>query len=173
MRRPAAAIGTFLFFWLAPGMVAGYVPWAITRWHARPPFLGISALRWVGAVLIAAGAAIVIESFARFAIRGRGTPAPVAPTEYLVVSGAYRYVRNPMYVGVLAAIVGQALVFGSARLLLYAAAAWAVVTAFVMAYEEPAMARQFGADYAAYRANVRRWWPRLTPWTPSPGGRTA
>ena len=111
---------------------------------------------------------VLIECFARFATKGRGTPAPVAPTEYLVVSGFYRYVRNPMYVGVLAAIVGQALLFGSARLLVYAAAAWVVVTAFVMAYEEPAMARQFGADYESYCANVRRWWPRLTPWQPTP-----
>ena len=164
MNRPAAAIGTFLFFWIAPAMVSGFVPWLITRWQVRPPFLGLEPLRWTGAVLIVAGAAVLIESFVRFAMKGRGTPAPVAPTEYLVVSGFYRYVRNPMYVGVLAAIVGQALVFGSARLLVYAAVTWTVVTAFVMAYEEPAMARQFGEDYARYRANVGRWWPRSTPW---------
>ena len=149
-------------------MVAGYVPWMITRWQPRPPFLGLAPLRWIGAVLIVAGAVVLIECFARFATKGRGTPAPVAPTEYLVVSGFYRYVRNPMYVGVLAAIVGQALLFGSTPLLIYAAAAWAVVTAFVMAYEEPAMEGQFGDDYASYRANVRRWWPRLTPWQPPP-----
>lgn len=168
MKRGYAAAGTFLFFWLAPAMVAGYVPWLITRWRLRPPFLGFAPLRWIGPVLVVAGAAVLIESFARFAVKGRGTPAPVAPTEYLVVSGFYRHVRNPMYAGVLAAIVGQALLFGSTRLLVYAAAAWAVVTGFVMAYEEPAMARQFGADYASYRANVRRWWPRLRPWVPPP-----
>ena len=168
MNRGLAAAGTFVFFWIAPAMVAGYVPWLITRWEVRPPLLGAEALRWVGALLVVAGGAVVIECFVRFAMKGRGTPAPVAPTEYLVVSGFYRHVRNPMYVGVLAAIVGQAFLFGSPRLLVYAAAAWVVVTAFVMLVEEPMMGRQFGADYTRYRANVRRWWPRLTPWVPPP-----
>jgi protein-S-isoprenylcysteine O-methyltransferase Ste14 len=105
----------------------------------------------------------------RFVVEGFGTPAPVAAPERLVVGGVYRYVRNPMYVAVLAAIVGQALILGRLTLLLYAAAAWLVVAAFVRFYVEPTLARRFGADYEAYQRAVPAWWPRLHPW--SPGGR--
>ena len=103
-----------------------------------------SALRWSPA-----GLAIVVECFARFAIKGIGTPAPVAPTKHLVVSGLYRHVRNPMYVGVVAAILGQALYLGSVALLLYGAAVWVGFFAFVRLYEEPALS-------AAVRRGVRR-----------------
>ncbi|MDQ3792223.1 MAG: isoprenylcysteine carboxyl methyltransferase, partial [Actinomycetota bacterium] len=95
-----------------------------------------------------------------------GTPAPVAAPERLVVGGVYRYVRNPMYVAVLTAIVGQALLLGRLVLLLYAAAAWLVVAAFVRLYEEPTLARRFGADYEVYRRAVPAWRPRLRPWEP-------
>jgi protein-S-isoprenylcysteine O-methyltransferase Ste14 len=101
----------------------------------------------------------------RFAIDGRGTPAPVAPTERLVVTGAYRYVRNPMYLGVAALIVGQGLLLGQAVLLAYAAIFVVAVTVFVHGYEEPTLAQQFGQQYQAYRSAVPRWRPRLRPWT--------
>jgi protein-S-isoprenylcysteine O-methyltransferase Ste14 len=168
VNRAAAAAGSFLFFWIAPATVAGGVPWAITRWRMRPPLLGLEAGRWLGAVLVLAGAAVVIECFARFAAKGRGTPAPVAPTEHLVVSGLYRHVRNPMYVGVLATVLGQALLLGDRGLLVYAAALWIAFTAFVMLYEEPSLQDRFGDEYARYRAGVGRWWPRLEPWRPAP-----
>ena len=106
----------------------------------------------------------LVECFGRFALKGRGTPAPIAPPENLVVSGLYRHVRNPMYVAVVCAIVGQALLFGSVVLLEYAGVVWLVFHVFVLGYEEPALRQQFGSLYAAYRENVRRWWPRLTPW---------
>jgi protein-S-isoprenylcysteine O-methyltransferase Ste14 len=102
----------------------------------------------------------------RFVVEGFGTPAPVAAPERLVIGGVYRYVRNPMYVAVLAAIVGQALLLGQLGLLLYAVAAWVVVAAFVRFYEEPTLTRRFGADYEAYRRAVPAWWPRLRPWEP-------
>jgi protein-S-isoprenylcysteine O-methyltransferase Ste14 len=102
----------------------------------------------------------------RFVVEGHGTPAPVAAPERLVVGGAYRHVRNPMYVAVLAAIVGQALLLGRLGLLVYAGVTWLVVAAFVRFYEEPALARRFGADYAAYRRAVPAWWPRPRPWEP-------
>jgi protein-S-isoprenylcysteine O-methyltransferase Ste14 len=123
-------------------------------------------LPWLGCALIGAGGIVVGESFVRFAVKGLGTPAPIAPTEILVVSGLYRYLRNPMYVGVLSVIVGQALVLGSAPLLLYAAFIWPCFFTFVVLYEEPSLERRFGASYAAYRAGVPRWWPRITPWQP-------
>ena len=163
-RRVASLFGSFVFFWIAPATVAGWIPWMLTRWRMQPPLLGASAGRWLGGALVVAGAMSVVECFGRFALKGLGTPAPVAPTERLVLSGLYRYVRNPMYVGVVAAIVGQALLFGNFVLLEYAALVWLFFFAFVVLYEEPTLQRRFGASYEAYRANVRRWWPRITPW---------
>jgi protein-S-isoprenylcysteine O-methyltransferase Ste14 len=102
----------------------------------------------------------------RFVVEGFGTPAPVAAPERLVVGGVYRYVRNPMYVAILATIVGQALLLGRLGLLLYAAVAWLVAAAFVRFYEEPTLTRRFGAKYEAYRHAVPAWLPRLRPWDP-------
>jgi protein-S-isoprenylcysteine O-methyltransferase Ste14 len=168
-----AVLGSFVFFCVAPATVAGVIPWALTRWRTQPPLLGASALFWLGCALIGAGATVVLESFARFAVKGLGTPAPVAPTQFLVVSGLYRYVRNPMYIGVLSAIVGQALLLGSTLLLEYAAFTWACFFAFVVLYEERSLQRRFGAGYESYRASVPRWWPRITPWQPPAGGRAS
>jgi protein-S-isoprenylcysteine O-methyltransferase Ste14 len=173
MNGKGALLGSFVFFWVAPATVAGVIPWTLTRWRTQPAFLGASALPWLGYVLIGAGASVVVESFVRFAVKGLGTPAPVAPTEFLVVSGLYRYVRNPMYVGVLSVIVGQALILGSILLLEYAALIWLGFFAFVVLYEEPSLQRRFGKSYESYRANVPRWWPRFTPWQQPGGQRTS
>ncbi len=140
------------------------MPWWISRWEIRPPLLGVSLLPIVGAPLIAAGIAVLLDSFARFAIQGIGTPAPILPTRRLVVTGLYRYVRNPMYLGVVSAILGQGLLFGDARLLEYGAFSWLAVHVFVLAYEEPTLRRRFGAEYGAYCSNVPRWMPRGRPW---------
>jgi protein-S-isoprenylcysteine O-methyltransferase Ste14 len=165
MRRLAAALGSAAFLLAAPGVVAGLVPWLLTGWRsADPP--GVVAV--LGAVLIAAGTGVLLHAFARFVVEGRGTPAPVAPTERLVVGGLYRHVRNPMYVAVGATIVGQALLLGRPGLLAYAAAFWLVVATFVKAYEEPTLSARYGEEYAAYRRAVPAWWPRLRPWTPPP-----
>jgi protein-S-isoprenylcysteine O-methyltransferase Ste14 len=161
VRRVRAAFGSALFLFVAPGVVAGVIPWSITHWHIAE---GPTALRAVGALLVAVGVAFLLHTFARFVTEGIGTPAPVAPTERLVVGGVYRHVRNPMYLAVGATIVGQALLFGSPVLLAYAAAFGAVVFGFVRLYEEPALRAQFGADYDAYRRAVPGWKPRLTPW---------
>lgn len=163
-RRHAAALGTILFFWIAPATVAGLVPWIFTRWRTSPPLFDGAASRWLGALLVVAGAVVVVECFMRFARVGLGTPAPVAPTRHLVVSGLYRHVRNPMYVGVVSAVLGQALWFGSVTLLRYGAALWAGFFLFVLLYEEPTLRRQFGAEYETYRRNVPRWLPRIRPW---------
>lgn len=171
MRRPAALTGSALFTVLVPGVVAGLVPWALTRWQAGDPMPWSAPVRLLGVGLITAGAAALLHSILRFALEGLGTPAPVAPTERLVVGGLYRHVRNPMYLAVLAAIAGQALWLGRTSLLLYAGLFLAVVSAFVRGYEEPALRRQHGAEYEAYLRAVPRWWPRLRPWTPPrPGG---
>jgi protein-S-isoprenylcysteine O-methyltransferase Ste14 len=166
MRRPTAAVGSAVFFLLAPGVVVGLIPWLLTRWQAREPVPYWAPVRVLGGILLVAGLIALIQAFVRFVMEGLGTPAPIAAPERLVVGGVYRYVRNPMYVAVLAAIVGQALLLGRLGLLLYAAAAWLVVAAFVRWYEEPTLTRRFGEDYGAYRRAVPAWWPRLRPWDP-------
>lgn len=156
--------GTILFFFLAPGTVAGLVPWLISRWTFEAPFFGSDATRFAGAALIFAALDIVLDSFARFAITGGGTPAPIDPPRTLVVGGYYRFVRNPMYVAVASAIFGQAILFGNMDLLVYGLLALVVCHAFVVLYEEPTLERLFADAYRTYRANVPRWIPRLTPW---------
>jgi len=153
-----------VFLALAPGVVAGLVPWLLTGWRVREPLPHWMPVRVGGLILIAAGVAVVLHAFVRFVVEGVGTPAPVAPTERLVVGGLYRYVRNPMYLAVAAIIVGQALALGQPVLLLYAGAFAATVAAFVHWYEEPTLRRQFGGQYEAYRRAVPAWWPRREPW---------
>jgi len=167
MRRPTAAIGSAVFFVLAPGMVVGLIPWLLTRWQVREPLPYWMFMRALGAVLLVAGLITLVGAFVRFVVEGLGTPAPVAAPDRLVVGGVYRYVRNPMYVAVLVAIVGQALLLGRLVLLLYAAGAWLLVAAFVRFYEEPTLTSRFGAEYEAYRRAVPAWWPRLRPWDPA------
>jgi protein-S-isoprenylcysteine O-methyltransferase Ste14 len=167
MRRSTAAIGSAVFFVMAPGVVAGVVPWWLTGWRLQNPTPYWGPVRVLGAVLVIAGLIVLVQAFARFVGEGLGTPAPVAPPQRLVVGGFYRYVRNPMYVAVLAIIVGQALVFGQLSLLWYAGIAWLAVAAFVHWYEEPTLARQFGAAYQAYRRAVPAWLPRLSAWDPN------
>jgi protein-S-isoprenylcysteine O-methyltransferase Ste14 len=161
MRRPTAAVGSALFFLLAPGVVMGLIPWLSTRWQAREPLPYWAPMRVFGGILLIAGLIALVQAFVRFVVEGFGTPAPVAAPERLVVGGVYRYVRNPMYVAILAAIVGQALLLGQLGLLMYAAALWLFAAAFVRWYEEPALTRRFGADYEAYRRAVPAWWPHL------------
>jgi protein-S-isoprenylcysteine O-methyltransferase Ste14 len=156
--RAKAAIGSVIFLAVVPGVVAGLVPYWLTGWDAAGSIPSVQVA--AGAVLVVAGAAVLLHAFARFVLEGIGTPAPVAPTRHLVVGGLYRYIRNPMYVAVAATIIGQALLLGRPALLLYALAFGAVVWAFVRGYEEPALARRFGAEYEAYRRAVPGWWPR-------------
>ncbi len=162
MRRPAAAVGSALFFAAAPGVVAGLVPGVLTGWWEGDPWWG--PLRVLGFVLVAAGGLVLVQAFARFVVEGLGTPAPVAPAEHLVVGGLYRHVRNPMYVAVTAAIAGQALIAGSVVLLVYGVVVWAACAAFVRLHEEPALGRRYGARYDAYRREVPAWIPRPRPW---------
>jgi protein-S-isoprenylcysteine O-methyltransferase Ste14 len=160
--------GSILFFFLAPGTMAGVLPYLLSRgWTFEPAYLGNHATRFVGAALIFAALDIIIDSFARFAIVGQGTPAPTNPTRSLVVSGYYRYVRNPMYVAVASAILGQGLLFGSERVLAYGGLFLVICHAFVVLYEEPTLAKSFPDAFRAYRTNVPRWIPRVTPWHPT------
>jgi protein-S-isoprenylcysteine O-methyltransferase Ste14 len=163
-RRVFAVLGTAVFLLLTPGTVAGLVPWWISRWHMQVPFWGFTPFRFIGALLIAAGIPVLFESFGRFALQGIGTPAPIFPTQHLVVKGFYRYVRNPMYVGVVSVILGQALLLGNIRVLAYAIFVWLAMHLFVLIYEEPTLRKSFGAEYETFCAHVPRWIPRLNPW---------
>src|SRR5215208_1019640 len=175
MRRVTAAVGSAVFFVVAPDTIVGLIAWLLTGWQLREPVPYWAPMRALGAILLVAGVIVLVQAFVRFVVEGLGTPAPIAAPERLVVGGLYRYVRNPMYVALLAAIVGEALLLGQLSLLLYAAALWLIFAAFVRWYEEPTLRRRFGADYEAYRRAVPAWWPCLRPWKSSgpdePGAR--
>ena len=158
--RGKAWLGTIVFLFAVPGVVAGVIPFLLTGW--RFEWRGVASL--IGCAAISIGVAFLLHSFAMFAARGVGTPAPIAPTKHLVVTGAYRYVRNPMYLAVLAIIFGQAALFADASVALYGAIVFVVVATFVRVYEEPTLLAQFGVEYERYRAAVRGWIPRVTPY---------
>jgi len=160
--RVRAAIGSILFLAVAPGIVVGLIPWWLTSgWTPGSTALPLQILGWL---LIAVGVGSVLWAFGQFVVEGLGTPAPIAPTRTLVVGGLYRYVRNPMYVSLLAAIAGQALVLGRWNLLIYAAFVWLFPALFVKFYEEPTLRRAYGEAYADYQRHVPAWIPRLRPW---------
>jgi protein-S-isoprenylcysteine O-methyltransferase Ste14 len=164
--RTEALVGSAAFFIVAPGTVAGLIPWLITQWRfGADAGLGTGI---TGAVLILFGLTILIECFARFALKGRGTPAPIAAPKELVITGFYAHVRNPMYVAVLLTVFGQSLLFANAALIAYGVTVWFAFLVFVLNFEEPRLKREFPEAYAAYSAAVPRWFPRFTPWRPSP-----
>jgi len=153
---------TLLFTLFIPGTVAVYIPLLIV--HGKP-ITSYTILLIPGAILAAAGIVIYLWTAWDFAITGRGTPLPAAAPQKLVVLGLYRYVRNPMYMGVLMVIAGWAGVFADGWLLVYALGVGLAVYLFVVLYEEPKLKQQFGEEYDAYRQKVERWLPHI------PGGR--
>jgi protein-S-isoprenylcysteine O-methyltransferase Ste14 len=163
MKPAYALLGSAVFFLVAPGTLAGLIPWSMTRWQGLTDSLPLAVL---GGGATALGLALLLECFGRFALVGGGTPAPIAPPDRLVVTGAYRRVRNPMYVAIVSMVLGQAALFADGRLAAYGVALWAFFHAWVLAYEEPMLRGRFPADYAAFFAAVPRWIPRLKPWTP-------
>ena len=173
VRRGVAAAGSSAFFVLAPGVVAGLVPWWLTGWRVLQPTSYWLGLRVTGVAILVAGVAVLVYAFVQFVVEGAGTPAPVAPTDRLVVGGLYRYVRNPMYLAVVAAIVGQALALGQIGLLVYAAVVGVIMGAFVRWYEEPTLRSRFGVAYEAYKRAVPAWWPRARPWEPGKDDRSS
>jgi len=160
MRRVGSAIGSVVFFAVNPGLMGGIVPWLLTHWRSADP---ARALEVLGGALIVVGAGMLLETIVRFVLEGRGTPHPIAPTEELIVGGSYRYIRNPMYLAVIAVILGQALLLGRLVLLIYAVLFWLIVASFVYFYEEPTLSDRHGEQYAAYQRAVPGWWPRLPP----------
>jgi protein-S-isoprenylcysteine O-methyltransferase Ste14 len=160
LRRSVTVSVLFTLFG-GPGMLLVFVPWLLTRFRMAPG--EPSALRVLGPVLIVAGLVPLLESIGRFVVVGRGTLVPAVPTEHLVVSGLYRFVRNPMYVGVLTAIAGEAVLFWSRGVAIEFFLAWLAMDLFVRLYEEPRLTAQFPKEYARYRHHVSRWVPRMKP----------
>ena len=152
------ALRSLLFLIAAPGMVAGYIPLALLR---RGPQINTGDFAYLAFPFWLVGASILLWSFWNFLKEGRGTPAPTDPPKELVARGFYRYTRNPMYVGVLALILGHFLWFGYWYLLLYAILVFIAFNTFVTLYEEPTLKRKFGASYEEYLKRVPRWIPRL------------
>jgi len=168
MRKVWAILGSAVFLIVAPCFVAGLVPWWISRWRVEAPFFGMAIFRFIGGLLATLGVIGLLDSFTRFALEGVGTPAPVFPTQHLVVTGLYRYVRNPMYVAIVVAILGQGLILGNVALLAYGGLVWLLFHVFVLVYEEPTLGTTFDAEYQSFCAEVPRWIPRFTPWRSPP-----
>jgi protein-S-isoprenylcysteine O-methyltransferase Ste14 len=158
MRRALWPVfNTILFTILVPGTVIVYIPYRLTGRFHNP---ASGPLMWLGGAIIVLGAAIYFRCAWEFAVCGLGTPAPIAPTKYLVTTALHRYVRNPMYIGVFSVLVGEAILFRSLRLIEYILFFCVMVQVFVRFYEEPTLLRQFGESYEEYRRQVPRWVPR-------------
>lgn len=165
MRRSLAALISSGWGIALGGTFGGVLPWLSGDWRwQRPfPYWGVSEV--AGGLLICAGLVPIAQSFVEF-VRAAGTPVPVASPPRLIVSGPYRCVRNPIYVGFFCCLMGETLLFGSLSLLKYTAAAVAIGLGVVHLYEEPALVRRFGSEYIAYRHAVRAWLPRFQSWRP-------
>ena len=165
MRKSTAAAVSVAWGVALGGTFGCLLPYLLNEWHFRRPLPYWAVVQAAGGLLICAGLIPIVQSFIEFT-KADGTPVPVASPPRLVVSGFYRYVRNPIYVGFLAVLAGEVLLFGSPGLLEYTAVAWCISAAAVRFYEEPTLARRFGAEYRDYQRAVRAWIPRLHPWTP-------
>lgn len=149
-------IRNLIFTFVVPGTGALVIPWGILTLGGPTP----GPVAWPGAVPIVVGVAVYLACLRLFATVGRGTPGPWDAPRRVVATGPYRWVRNPIYIGVLLVLVGEAWLFLSLPLLVYAGAAAVAFHAFVVGYEEPTLLRSFGDTYAGYRRTVPRWIPR-------------
>jgi len=157
------AVKTSIFTLLVPGTVAVFVPYLLVRADMGVFRWSLSAAHFVGGLLMLCGASLGLWCAGLFAVVGKGTPAPIDPPKDLVAVGAYRVVRNPMYVGIASVLFGEALFFHSATLAVYALAVTTGFHLFVVLYEEPALRKQFGKSYEDYCLIVSRWLPKIPP----------
>lgn len=151
-------LNTLLFTIFVPGTVAILIPRWLLGGFTKPPS---GALTWIGGIVFLIGTATYLRCALEFAVRGLGTPAPIAPTKFLVTTALHRYIRNPMYIGVAMAILGEAAIFRSLHVAEYAGVMLLIAHIFVVLYEEPTLQRQFGESYEEYKRSVPRWLPRL------------
>jgi len=147
-----------LFTILQPGLVAGLIPYLLIRGSIKFAFeKSLRSWQFLSILVFIIGVYLMLDCILRFAFKGRGTLSPADPTKKLVISGWYRYSRNPMYVGVMLILLGEAMFFNSTSLWIYAALVMTAFTIFVVFVEEPRLRRDFGEEYAEYCRNVRRW----------------
>lgn len=152
------ALGSLLFLIIAPGTIAGYIPLVLLR---AGPRIETGILAYLAFPLWLVGGAILLWCFWDFTFKGRGTPAPIDPPKELVATGFYRYVRNPMYVGILLILMGHFLWFQARGLIVYTVIVFLSFHLFVTLYEEPTLKRKFGASYEEYLGRVPRWIPKF------------
>lgn len=166
MSQVALTIKTVLFTVVMPGSVVGWLPWFVITSGGTPlAWYTVGERHLLGFLPLTLGLALYITCATGFVVEGRGTPAPIDPPRTLVVNGPYRWVRNPMYVAMLAILLGEVMLSASARLLAYAAVVFAAFHLFITLYEEPKLASLFGDEYRDYTRRVPRW---LWPVRPSP-----
>ncbi len=168
------ALKTLIFTIVVPGTVAGIIPWLLVQ-GSTGAVLEVPSVWMLGFVPLVLGVGLYLWCAGAFTFIGKGTPAPIDAPTVLVVQGPYRWVRNPMYIAVLAVVLGEAILFRSFLLVGYALLVWAIfrsfllvgyallvwtiVHTFVVTLEEPSLRRQFGASYETYLRTVSRWVP--------------
>ena len=153
-------IRNLVFTILQPGVVAGLIPYLILGDQAKVTFaeqLSTGGPHYSGAIIFLIGFVIMLWCIGSFAIQGRGTLSPADPTMRLVISGLYRYSRNPMYVGVILMLIGEAIFFESTELWMYSLFVFVLFNIFIIRVEEPRLRRDFGKEYNRYCVRVRRW----------------
>lgn len=153
------ALRSLFFAIVVPGTVAVLIPYLIVSRGGAGIARPWTPLHFLSLVLMIVGAAVLVRCIWDFAAKGRGTLAPIDPPKQLVVQGLYRYVRNPMYLGVLILLLGETAFFRSSALLQYTLAWFIVVNLFVVLYEEPSLRHRFGESYERYLRSVHRWLP--------------
>lgn len=155
-------IKTLIFTVVAPATVTIYFPYYLSG-GVNARFEGFAVL---GFLPIVAGTMVYLRRAWDFSITGRGTPAPIDPPKTLVIRGLYRYVRNPMYVGIVCILIGESILLASSRMVVYTGSVFVLFNLFIVLYEEPALRRKFGTDYEVYIKTVSRWVPKK----PAPQG---
>jgi len=153
------ALKTLIFTILVPGTLLGIVPWLLLHWSGEA-VMPLPSIWLIGLLPFCVGVILYFWCAGAFTFIGRGTPAPIDAPVFLVRSGPYRWVRNPMYIGVLSVLIGEAILFHSLPLVWCALLAGIVVHLFVVFYEEPSLRRRFGESYETYLRTVPRWLPR-------------
>ena len=153
-------VRTAIFTIIVPCSVAGWIPLVLRRYPDASIDLGTPGIA-IGSILITIGVIGYVLTAGAFAIIGKGSPSPSHPTSNLIVSGIHRYSRNPMYVSVLSVIIGQAILWGSSNIAIYAVLVWIGFQTFIIFYEEPTLRKKFGEQYETYYNEVPRWIPRI------------
>lgn len=147
---------------IAYGLIAFFIPRELLSLNLQLFAVDIGSIRYCGLILIITGAVINLKCYWDLISSGKGTPDPLIPTVELVVRGLYQFMRNPIYVGLFLILCGEAILFMSAVLLVYALMWLLALTLIVVFIEEPSLKRRFGGSYDEYLKSVPRWIPRLT-----------